>query len=143
MELFHNQYLIFRWLLVLKIWTYFIIYGGIFDADLQSLLDAKKDGSDKGGLSPNATAYAPSHGSSKSQENMGSPAEVSEGPVSARTMGETQSVNSRGRPSSSTSSASDCVGATPASIGPGLSPSSSVGSLSSEKSTLNPHAKVG
>ncbi|XP_034696867.1 polyadenylate-binding protein-interacting protein 4 isoform X1 [Vitis riparia] len=109
--------------------------------DLQSLLDAKKDGSDKGGLSPNATAYAPSHGSSKSQENMGSPAEVSEGPVSVRTMGETQSVNSRGRPSSSTSSASDCVGATPASIGPGLSPSSSVGSLSSEKSTLNPHAK--
>jgi hypothetical protein len=30
----------------------------------------------------------------------------------------------------------------PASSGPGLSPSSSMGSLSSEKSTLNPHAKV-
>lgn len=117
--------------------------GRIFYADLQSSVDTKKDGSDKGGLSPNATAYAPSRGTSKSQENIGSPAEVSEGPVSGRTQGETQSANSRGQPSSSTSSTSDCVGgAAPASTGPVLSPSSSVGSLSSEKSTLNPHAKV-
>ena len=118
--------------------------GEFFNADLQSSVDAKKDGSDKGALSPNATAYAPSRGTSKSQENTGSPAEVTEGPpVSGRTQGETQSVNSRRRPSSSTSSTSDCVGAAPASTAPGLSPSSSVGSLSSEKSTLNPHAKVG
>jgi hypothetical protein len=51
-------------------------------------------------------------------------------------------VNSRGRPGSSASSNSDCAGALLASSGPGLSPSSSMGSLSSEKSTLNPYAKV-
>ncbi|XP_022721561.1 polyadenylate-binding protein-interacting protein 4-like [Durio zibethinus] len=39
------------------------------------------------------------------------------------------------------SSNSDCIGAVSASSGPGLSPSSSVGSLSSEKLTLNPYAK--
>lgn len=119
------------------------LWGGIFYTDLQSSLDPKKDGSDKVGLSPNATAYAPSRGSSKSQENTGSPTEVSEDPLSGRPQGETQSVNSRGQPGSSTSSTSDRVGAAPGSTGPGLSPSSSMGSLSSEKSALNPHAKVG
>ncbi|PPR96206.1 hypothetical protein GOBAR_AA24463 [Gossypium barbadense] len=39
------------------------------------------------------------------------------------------------------SSNSDCVAAVSASSGSGLSPSSSMGSLSSKKSTLNPHAK--
>ena len=56
--------------------------------------------------------------------------------------GMVQSVSSRVRPSSSASSSSDFGGGASASGGPGLSPSSSMGSLSSEKSTLNPHAKV-
>ncbi|OVA08378.1 LsmAD domain [Macleaya cordata] len=53
----------------------------------------------------------------------------------------TQPVNPRGRPGSSASSTSECAGATSALIRPSLSPSSSIGSLSSEKSTLNPYAK--
>ncbi|XP_021648996.2 polyadenylate-binding protein-interacting protein 3 isoform X4 [Hevea brasiliensis] len=108
--------------------------------DSQSL-NGKKDGSDKGALSPNATAYAPSNASSKSYEKTSSCAELSEGSLSVKGAREVQPLNSRGRPGSSTSSNSDCVGAVSVSNGPGLSPSSSVGSLSSEKSTLNPHAK--
>ncbi|KAL8223611.1 hypothetical protein R6Q57_019086 [Mikania cordata] len=70
--------------------------------------------SDKG-LSATATAYAPpSIVSSKAQENTIS-AEVS--------------------------STSESGNAARAADGPGLSPSSSMGSLTSEKSTLNPHAK--
>ncbi|KAA8540254.1 hypothetical protein F0562_024183 [Nyssa sinensis] len=53
----------------------------------------------------------------------------------------TQSASARGRPGSSASSTSECGGAASASIGPALSTSSSLGSLSLEKSTLNPHAK--
>uniref|UniRef100_A0A5B7ASG1 Putative polyadenylate-binding protein-interacting protein 4 isoform X1 n=1 Tax=Davidia involucrata TaxID=16924 RepID=A0A5B7ASG1_DAVIN len=109
--------------------------------DSQSSLRAKKDGSDKGGLSPNATAYAPSHVSSSKGEKISSSNEQLEDAASAKTQGTTQSANSCRRPGSSTSSTSDCGGAALASSGPGLSPSSSVGSLSSEKSTLNPHAK--
>ncbi|KAL4369341.1 hypothetical protein GQ457_05G035320 [Hibiscus cannabinus] len=45
------------------------------------------------------------------------------------------------KPGSSTSSNADSVAVVSASSGPGLSPSSSMGSLHSEKSTLNPHAK--
>lgn len=48
---------------------------------------------------------------------------------------------SRGRPGSSASSTSETGGATTALSGPALSPSSSMGSFSSEKSTLNPNAK--
>ncbi|GAV84943.1 LsmAD domain-containing protein/PAM2 domain-containing protein/SM-ATX domain-containing protein, partial [Cephalotus follicularis] len=109
--------------------------------DSQLSLDGKMDGSDKGGLSANATAYAPSHVASKGNEKATSSGESLDSPVSAKARGETQSVNSRGRPGSSTSSGSDCVAAASASGGPGLSPSSSVGSLSSEKSSRNPHAK--
>lgn len=109
--------------------------------DSQSL-NGKKDSTDKGGLSPNASAYAPPPNvSSKNNERTSSSGEVSEGALSVKGTGEGQSVNSRGRPGSSTSSNSDCVGAASVSNGPGLSPSSSMGSLSSEKSTLNPHAK--
>ncbi|TKY64293.1 Polyadenylate-binding protein-interacting protein 4 [Spatholobus suberectus] len=94
--------------------------------DLQSSLKLKKDGSNEGGLSPNGAAYTPSTGIlSKTPEETGS-------------VGETKSVISRGRLGSCTSLGSDCVAAT---SGPGLSPSSSLGSLSSEKSTLNPNAK--
>lgn len=55
---------------------------------------------------------------------------------------QTQTTHSHGRPSSSASSKSDRGVAASATTGPGLSPCSSVGSLSSEKSTLNPYAKV-
>lgn len=107
-------------------------------ADLQASLYSKKDGSDKGVLSPNATSYAPSSDIlSKTHEKTGSPGDLTEGSLSGKANGETKSVNSCG-----TSSGSDSVGGVAASSGPGLSPSSSVGSLSSEKSTLNPNAKV-
>ncbi|KAK2995827.1 hypothetical protein RJ640_006166 [Escallonia rubra] len=107
----------------------------------QSSLRLKKDNSDKGGLSPNATAYAPSRSSSKGQDKTSPSGEVSESTVSLKAHGTTQSVTSRARPGSSTSSTSDCGNVAPASRGSELSPSSSVGSLSSEKLTLNPHAK--
>ncbi|WRX27804.1 LsmAD domain - like 1 [Theobroma cacao] len=109
--------------------------------DSQSLLNDKIDESDKGGTSANPTTHAPSNSLSKFSEKPSSSGELSEGPASSKIAGEIQSVNSRGRPSSSTSSNSDYVGAVSASSGPGLSPSSSMGSLASEKSTLNPHAK--
>ncbi|XP_057977688.1 polyadenylate-binding protein-interacting protein 3-like [Malania oleifera] len=104
-------------------------------------LDGNKDVTDKGGLSLNASAYAPASSvSSKGQEKTSSPGESSEGAVVGKTH-VAQSGNSRGQPGGSTSSASDCVGVASASSGPSLSPSSSMGSLSSEKSSLNPHAK--
>ncbi|CAK7356548.1 unnamed protein product [Dovyalis caffra] len=105
-------------------------------------MDSKKKESDKGRLSPNITAYAPSsHVVPKNHEKTSSPGQLLEVVASVKGAGETLPVNSRGRPGSSTSSNSDCAGALAASSGPGLSPSSSIGSLSSEKSTLNPHAK--
>lgn len=107
--------------------------------DSTSSLNAKKDGSDKMGLSPNATAYAPSR--VPIQENMTSSSELPEPTVSGKAPGETQNSNSRGRPGSSTSSTSECIGVSSASTAAALSPSSSMGSLSSEKSTLNPNAK--
>ena len=114
----------------------------ICNADSQSLLNDKIDGSDKVGPSANPTTHAPSNSLSKVSEKPSSSGELSEGPASSKVTGETHSVNSRGRSGSSTSSNSDCVAAVSASSGPGLSPSSSMGSLSSEKSTLNPYAKV-
>src|SRR6266540_4235641 len=51
-------------------------------------------------------------------------------------------VNSSQRPGSSTSSTSERIAANSVASVPGLSPSSSMGSLTSEKSTLNPNAKV-
>ncbi|KAK7271996.1 hypothetical protein RJT34_28312 [Clitoria ternatea] len=105
--------------------------------DSQPALYLKKDGSDKGLLSPNASSYAPSfHIVSKTHEKTGSHGDITEGSASGKANGEMKSVNSRGTPSGS-----DSVGCVSASSGPGLSPSSSVGSLSSEKSTLNPNAK--
>ncbi|KAJ1407124.1 LsmAD domain, partial [Sesbania bispinosa] len=106
--------------------------------DLQSSLNLK-DGSDKGGLSPSPMSHAPStHILSRTDEKTGALGELTGGSASGKSNGETKSVNSRGRLGSGTSSGSDGV-ATPS--GPGLSPSSSLGSLSSEKSTLNPNAK--
>ncbi|KAH1204409.1 Polyadenylate-binding protein-interacting protein 4 [Glycine max] len=92
--------------------------------DLQSSLKLKKDGSDEGGLSTNVALCAPSTRI------------LSKTPKETGSVGESKSVISRGRLGRSLGS--DYVAAT---SGPGLSPSSSVGSLSSEKSTLNPNAK--
>ncbi|XP_010273958.1 PREDICTED: polyadenylate-binding protein-interacting protein 4-like isoform X2 [Nelumbo nucifera] len=108
--------------------------------DAQSTLNLKKAISDKGGLSPSATAYDPS----SSLHSKGQDCEIPFGKASDSTAKEhdaTQPVNSQGRPGSSTSSTSECVGGTSALSGPGLPPTSSMGSLSLGKSTLNPHAK--
>ncbi|KAK6153574.1 hypothetical protein DH2020_013213 [Rehmannia glutinosa] len=107
-------------------------------ADSDSLLRLKKESSDKVALSPNATAFDPSHASSKGQEKVISSNELSEGAVPPKTQGNPSSL---ARPGSSASSTSDRGGPTSTSAGRGLSSSSSVGSLSSEKSMLNPHAK--
>ncbi|XP_057455412.1 polyadenylate-binding protein-interacting protein 3-like isoform X2 [Lotus japonicus] len=107
--------------------------------DSQASLYLKKDGSDKGALlSANASSYAPSssHIISKSHQKTGSPGELIEGSAYGKGNVETKFVNLRG-----TSRGSDSMGGVAASSGPRLSPSSSVGSLSSEKSTLNPNAK--
>ncbi|XP_044496279.1 polyadenylate-binding protein-interacting protein 3-like isoform X2 [Mangifera indica] len=104
-------------------------------------LQSNIDSSDKVGLSANASAYAPSHAPLKSNEKKSSPGEQLEAPAPSKVPGEPQSVNSHGRAGSSASFNSECAVAGSASSGPGLSPSSSVGSLSSERSTLKPHAK--
>lgn len=112
-------------------------------ADSQSSLRAKKDDHNVGKLSSDATSYAPTSLGTSSEENKSSHKEVPEDSAPVKTQGAKQSTTSRGRPGSSTSSTSDCGGVASASSGPVLSPSSSVVSLSSEKSTLNPYAKVG
>ncbi|KAK8559894.1 hypothetical protein V6N13_016626 [Hibiscus sabdariffa] len=109
--------------------------------DSQSSLNDKFDGADKAGPSANPTTHPRSNSILKVSEKPASSGELSEGHASSKVTGETHSVNSRGQPGSSTSSNSDSVAAVSASSAPGLSPSSSMGSLSSEKSTLNPHAK--
>ncbi|XP_023529022.1 polyadenylate-binding protein-interacting protein 3-like isoform X2 [Cucurbita pepo subsp. pepo] len=98
--------------------------------DLQPL---KKDGSD-GGILPNVASHSPSKHNEKS-----SPPELSDDPEPGKSRGEVQMLNISGRPGSSVSMNSD--GAAGTSSGPVLTPSSSMGSLSSEKSTLNPRAK--
>ncbi|KAF7843567.1 polyadenylate-binding protein-interacting protein 3-like isoform X1 [Senna tora] len=110
--------------------------------DSQSLLDLKKYGSDKVSLSLNTSSHAPpSRVLSTTQEKSVSPGDLTESSASGKVNSETKPINTRGRPGSSASSGSECVGGLAASSGPGLSPSSSVGSLSSERSTLNPNAK--
>ncbi|XP_073299269.1 polyadenylate-binding protein-interacting protein 4-like isoform X2 [Primulina huaijiensis] len=107
--------------------------------DSHLLLRTKIENSDKVGLSPNATAYDPSHAATKVQEKASSFSVPLEGTLPSKTQGATTYL---ARPSSSASSTSDRGGvATSTSVVRGLSPSSSVGSFSSEKSTLNPHAK--
>lgn len=99
----------------------------------------QKESSDKGGLSADATAYAPS-GNSARQEKASFTRSVTEESVFPKGQGATKSASSQSQSSSGTSCMPDCNGGLSAS-GPGLSPSSSVGSLSFEKSTLNPNAK--
>ncbi|KAL3528598.1 hypothetical protein ACH5RR_007920 [Cinchona calisaya] len=104
--------------------------------DSWSSLQSNIESSDKGGLSAKATAYAPSsEGQEKPTSN-----ELSEGIGFSKAQGTAHSASSRVRPSTA-SSTLDHGGGASASSGPGLSPSLSMGSLSSEKSTLNPHAK--
>lgn len=118
-------------------------YLSNYNADLQLALNLKDDVSDKGESSPTTTSYASSsHILSKAHEKTGSLGEFTGASGSGKASGETKAANSHGRIGSTTSSGSDCVGGVAASSGPGLSPSSSVGSLSSERSTLNPNAKV-
>jgi hypothetical protein len=116
----------------------------ILSADLHSALNLKKDDSDKGGLSStNAPSYASStHISSKIDEKSGSHGELTGGSDSGKASWETKPLSSRGRSETRVSSGSDCVAGVATYSGPSLSPSSSLGSLSSEKSTLNPYAKV-
>lgn len=108
--------------------------------DTESSLRPKKESSEKV-LSADATAYAPSNVLSKAQEAMSS-SEASEGAATVKIHEATQPAISRAQPGSSASSTSECGNAASAASAPGLSPSSSMGSLNSEKSTLNPHAKV-
>ncbi|KAM7476072.1 hypothetical protein LguiB_023315 [Lonicera macranthoides] len=111
-------------------------------SNTQELLRLKKESSEKGGLSPNATAYAPPSQVSSEKTSSFSQQPSENALSSTKTHGAAESVISRAQPTSSTtSSTSDRGNAAVASSGPGLSPSSSIGSLSSERSTLNPHAK--
>ncbi|XP_008797716.1 polyadenylate-binding protein-interacting protein 4-like [Phoenix dactylifera] len=90
------------------------------------------------GLPPGATTYDPL---SSVPGNKCPVDESSDSAISGKLSSANEAANLTLRPVSSTSSTSECVGAGSVSGGPGLSPSSSVGSLSSEKSTLNPNAK--
>ncbi|KAF8025787.1 hypothetical protein BT93_F2574 [Corymbia citriodora subsp. variegata] len=108
--------------------------------DSISLLKGKSGTSHKGGVVAKAATPTSSAIALKDHNKINSRGDLSETPTLLKS-GETQSVDSHGRPGSSTSSASDRLGAVSASTGAGLTPSSSVGSLSSEKSNLNPHAK--
>ncbi|KAM7255552.1 hypothetical protein ACFE04_008450 [Oxalis oulophora] len=95
--------------------------------------DGNIDDSDGLVLPADVTIQAPPRPLQKGNEKTIS----TESPVPGKTPGETVAVNSYGRPTNFRPPSSE---RTPASAR-GLSPSSSVGSLSSEKSTLNPYAK--
>ncbi|KAL8153431.1 hypothetical protein V2J09_011191 [Rumex salicifolius] len=108
--------------------------------DMQSL-KLKEDISVKGVPPAEATKYAVSDSLTKGQEKYSSCSTEVTTAGSGKVHGTFYSKSSRGRPSSSTSPTSEGGGATSALSGPALSPASSMGSLSSEKSTLNPNAK--
>ncbi|KAI3766413.1 hypothetical protein L2E82_16470 [Cichorium intybus] len=97
----------------------------------ESGVRGKKESSEKG-LSADATAYAPSN--NNNNNNNSSKETVSCSQVS-ETVKTQETAVSRVGPGSPASSNSESGNA------PGLSPSSSMASLTSEKSTLNPHAK--
>ncbi|RLN08125.1 polyadenylate-binding protein-interacting protein 4 isoform X1 [Panicum miliaceum] len=81
-------------------------------------------------------AYEPS----SSGQGFKSP-ETPDSTVSVKHPSAVEPVTSSQRPGSSTSSTSERIAANSVASAPGLSPSSSIGSLTSEKSTLNPNAK--
>jgi len=110
--------------------------------DLQSpmLMSTEKDGAHIGVLRQNSTSHAStSLGPTIGQEKRSSPGEQTDGLTPVKSLGQPQSARFRGQTGGS--SVSERGGSVSASSGPGLSPSSSLGSLTSEKSTLNPHAK--
>ncbi|GKA22641.1 hypothetical protein Tco_0708603, partial [Tanacetum coccineum] len=106
----------------------------------ESSVGPNKESNDKGQPSPTATAHAPSSVSSKPQEKTSFSGVLEDTATAASSV---KTAVSRVRPGSSASSTSESGNAPPtaAASSRGLSPSSSIGSLTSEKSTLNPHAK--
>lgn len=88
------------------------------------------------GRSSSSHAYEPSF----SGQGFKSP-ETPDSTVPVKHPSAMEPVTSSQRPGSSTSSTSERIGANSATGAPGLSPSSSIGSLTAEKSTLNPNAK--
>ncbi|XP_071715861.1 polyadenylate-binding protein-interacting protein 3-like [Rutidosis leptorrhynchoides] len=100
--------------------------------------------SDDNELSPTGTAYAPLAVVSKAREKTSSSEQSEGGAANAKIHAPT---GSRSRPATSASATSESGNIAPISAtaagasAPGLSPSSSMGSFTSEKSTLNPHAK--
>lgn len=117
--------------------------GKTADADAQSSLNGKKDVSDEGDSSTGAVGRPPpSEVPLKDQEERRPTNELVEGTTSGKRTHVESPVKCNQRPGSSRSSISDHMGTTSASTATGLTPSSSMGSLSSEKSTLNPNAKV-
>lgn len=113
----------------------YVLYGGL-DFRFICLIFTLVDGQSLSiveDLSANAAASAPG------QENEHSSSEHLD---SGKKSDASEPVNLSLQPAGSTSSTSEHPGAGLVSSRPGLSPSSSMGSLSSEKSTLNPHAKV-
>ncbi|XP_057541278.1 polyadenylate-binding protein-interacting protein 4-like [Amaranthus tricolor] len=107
------------------------------DGESESSRDAKRSGSGKADLSLAMTTASEVNTKVEMKTSFGNLSEDRPGKVHMVT----EPLNSRGRPGSSASSASESGAATTAPSGPALSPSSSMGSLSSEKSTLNPNAK--
>ncbi|KAL9254796.1 Polyadenylate-binding protein-interacting protein 4-like protein [Drosera capensis] len=108
-----------------------ILFGTCFITDLPTSLETKDKGFDSGGLSPDATTYTPSNVRSNSPEKTSFPNELSDVAVSSKAQDVSQSKAPPGKVGSSVSSTS----------GHGVSRSSSGGSFTSEKSTLNPNAK--
>nr|GEW58533.1 hypothetical protein [Tanacetum cinerariifolium] len=106
----------------------------------ESSVGPNKESNDKGQPSSTATAHAPSSVSSKPQEKASVSGVLEDTATAASSV---KTAVSRVRPGSSASSTSESGNAPPAAAASsrGLSPSSSIGSLTSEKSTLNPHAK--
>lgn len=90
---------------------------------------------------PSSSSHA-SEPSSSGQAKKSSESLPADSSFSRKVPSSGEYVNSSQRPGSSTSSTSERIAANSVACAPGLSPSSSMGSLSSEKSSLNPNAKV-
>lgn len=93
----------------------------------------------EGSDGPPSSSYA--YEPSSSGQGFKSP-ETPDLTVSVKHPSKTEHVINSQIPGSSTSSTSERIAANSAASALGLSPSSSIGSLTSEKSTLNPNAKV-
>ncbi|KNA24819.1 hypothetical protein SOVF_012280 [Spinacia oleracea] len=107
------------------------------ESDLRSSWNAKRSGTEKANISLMTATTSDVNTKVVEKTSSGELLEDRSGKVHVLT----EPKNSRGRPGSSASSTSETGAATTAPSGPALTPSSSMGSLSSEKSTLNPNAK--